>query len=232
MKKNLIFLFILVMLGSNVGLSFEKIKLPFKIRLNPISDVPKGGSFQVELIISPMFECKQIDVTIKTFGSIIVSKENSWQDNFKNKDSLRYYFDVTIPDLDTTGFEVRVQSGKIWHHAFLYFVTTGEEVEVFKGNPRFEPIDLPTKMILEIEGDKGEKLPSELPGYKQGLLGKELKTSYDPKNDEERIFQQDETIKSTLDPQKKDNENDLLYNDNVPSSLDVTIEDELIKKTN
>lgn len=130
-------------------LQTEKIRPPFEIRLCPIKPPPKGGSFQVKLTITPRFQCEKIQVSIKTFGNLEIYYKKTWEDKLLSKDSLNYSFKISIPDQDTTGFEVYVQSEKIWHHAFLYFVTTGDKVQVFHGNPRNKPIFPPTKIILK-----------------------------------------------------------------------------------
>lgn len=214
-KKNLIKHTIILLILMVPSIVNAKILQPFSINLSPISNVPKGGNFQVELKITPRFECEEIQVSIQTFGDISISHEKSWKDKMNGKDSLEYLLSLTIPDQDTTGFEVKVQSGKIWHHAFLYFVTTGEEIEVYKGNPRFKLKHPPTEMIISIDGDKDEKLPSELPGYKQGILGKEVKILYDHSNNESNIYEPDDSKKITKIKKNESDKNNHSNHTNV-----------------
>ena len=123
------------------------ISLPFEIKLDPVPMYPKTRSFQVELSITPRFHCEEAQVSIETFGNILVSYDRIWTAQFSGKEKLDYSFDVSVADQDTTGLEVRVQSGEIWHHAFLFFVTAGDTVKMFRGNPRYEPKFPPPKII-------------------------------------------------------------------------------------
>lgn len=117
-----------------------KISMPFTIDLDPVRKVPKSGSFDVSLSITPNFECSDLVVSIQTFGNIQVGKENNWTEKCSRGQTLNYSFVVSIPANDTTGFEVKVQSGNIWHHALLYFVTSGRKAEVHRGNPKYDVI--------------------------------------------------------------------------------------------
>jgi hypothetical protein len=132
-KKSLVFILFLLPLMLQT-----KISPPFIINLDTVESKPKSNIIEVELKVSPQFKCSEIQFTIQTFGNIHVAKETIWTDACSQNQVKQYSFTVTIPENDTTGFEVRVQSGEIWHHAYLYFVKHGDKVDKYKGNPIFD----------------------------------------------------------------------------------------------
>lgn len=190
--------------------------LPFIINLDCQNLPEKYGNISINLEIAPQFKCDIVKVNIQTFGNIDMQHSKSWEESFSNKEIAEFHFDVSVPDNDTTGFEVKVQSGEIWHHAYLYFVSTGDNLKVFKGNPRYETKLPNTEMKIKIEGDKGEKLPSELPNYQLNKIFRE------PINTKDSNFQEiikiDTLSKQTIQSFKTnfEVENNILKPNKVP----------------
>ena len=134
-----------LMISATIG------NMPFEIELKPSSSLPKSGSVEINLSITPRFDCKEIKVSIETFGRISINTNRSWTDICSRNQALIYHFSVFIPEQDTTGFEVKVQSGKVWHHAYLFFDTTGSITEVYSGNPKFSLFNTDAGSIIPVE---------------------------------------------------------------------------------
>lgn len=64
----------------------------------------------------------------------------------------------------------------IHHQAYLYFVTTGKNPEIFKGHPKFSARGITPKIVVPTDKKGKGILPTELPNYRQGQLGREVKT--------------------------------------------------------
>ncbi len=149
MKTNALLCLIVAVFPLMVSATFSS--MPFEIELKPLSSPPKYGSVDIHLSITPRFDCGEIQISIETFGSISINTNRSWTDLCSRNQALIYHFSAFIPEQDTTGFEVKVQSGEVWHHAYLYFDTTGSITEVYSGNPKFNLFNADAGSIIPVE---------------------------------------------------------------------------------
>ena len=111
-------------------------KSPFKISFEPVSHPKSSGPVDLQFQVRPLFDCDKATVTVASVHKLEYSGPMSWVAEFKDDSTYSTVFQVVIPPNDTSSIEVQVKGCGHWNHAFVYFVTTGDTVEVTPGNPR------------------------------------------------------------------------------------------------
>lgn len=117
-----------------------------EIRFAPI-EMPKGpGPVTFELSFKKKtwvdefqkdtYDCKEVEVRIQRLDNIEYSGDTAWTVKVDSGVWYRSEINVVIPANDTSGITVTVKCCRIPNPTAWYFVTTGDTLESFRGNPR------------------------------------------------------------------------------------------------
>jgi len=142
-------------------------------------------------------------INIQKFGNIEIDYSIPKNAIAYNNSPLKYSIMAMVPDNDTTGFELKVSSGKVWHHAYLYFVTTNNEFRTYPGNPKYNSKPPPTKSIIKLNSNALSGQYLEVSDSIKSLLSNEVRITNQVKKEVGKdLYKVDTCIKSTS-PQKK-----------------------------
>ncbi len=111
---------------------------PFSITLEPVT-LPQGsGPAALRLLVVPRFQSQcDVTITVTPLFNLTYIGEKTWVTKAKKDSAVFYTLKVIIPPEDTSGIEVMVDGGSCGrHYASNHFVTTGDTIEVYPGNPR------------------------------------------------------------------------------------------------
>ncbi len=103
---------------------------------DPVS-MPKGaGPVMLELAFTPKHRCDEVTVKVTKLLNLEYTGDTAWVVQVEKEKWYRKTLNVSIPDNDTSGIEVTLQCGRVPNTHACYFVTTGNSVEFYHGNPR------------------------------------------------------------------------------------------------
>jgi len=92
---------------------------------------------RLEVSLRFELECDEVTITVTPLYNLVYIGERSWVATVKKDEPVSYILRVIIPPNDTSGIEIMVDGGGCGsHYASNHFVTTGDTVEVYPGNPR------------------------------------------------------------------------------------------------
>ena len=109
---------------------------PFTINFEPVTFPTGSGPVDLRLQIRPIWDCDKATVTVASIKKLEYSGPMSWVAQFGDDTTHLAVLHVVVPPNDTSSIEIQVEAYGHWNHAFVYFVTTGDTVEVTPGNPR------------------------------------------------------------------------------------------------
>ncbi len=200
MKKPLLLL--MYLLCYSFFLSAQK-HFPFEIKLNPLLQSNNKERIMVKIEIIPYFSCDTAMINIQKFGNIDIYSTVPNKVFVSKNSSLNYNIEIKIPENDTVGFEIKVSSGKIWHHAFLFFVTKNGEMKTYPGNPKFNHSPPPTKSFISFKNTRPENDTCIDLNPFPSIQSKEVDIiKLDSNRSTKDIYQVDSRTKSTLQQKK------------------------------
>jgi len=117
----------------------EDIIQPVDGTFKPVVSVEEPGPAQIELSFRPTELCEdgsEISITVETKNGLICSGPDEWTVIADKSQLYSIILDIIIPPDDTGGIELRINCCGWLTVAAAYFVTTGDVVEWWAGNPR------------------------------------------------------------------------------------------------
>jgi hypothetical protein len=119
------------------------------------TEMPKGpGAVKFELAFIKKtwkdnfekedYDCTEVEVRIKKLENLEYYGDTAWTVKVDSGVWYRTILDVVIPPNDTSGITIAMKCNRIWNDHTWYFVTTGDTVEFYRGNPRgYHPLEAP-----------------------------------------------------------------------------------------
>jgi hypothetical protein len=147
--------------------------LHFDITFKPVSHPLGAGRAQLKLEIEPRVACEEITITVDSLEGVVYDGPSEWVAQVEKNRTYSVVLDVTIPHNDTSHISIEIigvnERGWVTGWASNYFVTTGDSVEVYYGDPRYvreHPVQkAPKKRITKYSEDQlkpGETRPGTL----------------------------------------------------------------------
>ncbi len=112
------------------------IRSPFKVKFEPVSHPTGSGPVDLRFQVKALFHCDKATVMVVSIDKLEYSGPMSWVAEFKDDSTYSTVFEVVIPPNDTSSIEIKVEGCGDRNQGPLYFVTTGDTVEVTHGKPR------------------------------------------------------------------------------------------------
>jgi len=113
---------------------------------DPVS-MPKGaGPVMLELAFTPKHRCDEVTVKVTKLLNLGYTSDTAWVVQVEKEKWYRKTLNVSIAPNDTSGIELTLQCGRVPNEVACYFVTTGDTLEFYRGNPRgWHPLPPPRK---------------------------------------------------------------------------------------
>lgn len=98
---------------------------------------PKGpGPVKLELAFTPKHSCEEVTVKVTKLLNLEYTGDTAWVVQVEKEKWYRKTLNVSIAANDTSGIELTLQCGRVPNEVACYFVTTGDTLEFYRGNPR------------------------------------------------------------------------------------------------
>lgn len=114
----------------------------------------------MKLILKKNWQCDSASVELVAKGEIGLPAIKMWRFNPIEQESLVVFFNLQIPDEDTSGIELKCKCGVLPFVASIYFVTTGDTTELWYGLPA---ISVAPPKEVKMEERHGQVRPGEFP---------------------------------------------------------------------
>jgi hypothetical protein len=137
-----------------------ELRLPFDAVLEPMKHPDSAGPLRLSFRFSRTEycpNCDEVTITLLPQTGLTYSGPESWTISLGENEKYEKTIDVTLPPNDTSGLQIRMQSGGLYSKTYAYFVATDDSVEFWKGKPTSgtqgysqEPLDT-TKYEVRID---------------------------------------------------------------------------------
>jgi hypothetical protein len=128
-----------VLCGVLAGVCYSqasKFPYPHIFNLEPITKPLVVGPAQLKFTITPFWENETMTITVDVVNGLVYHGENPFSFEGKIEEEREFILDITIPPNDTSSIELDIRGEKIpWNATDLWFVTTGDTVEMYLGKP-------------------------------------------------------------------------------------------------
>ncbi|MCP4567567.1 MAG: hypothetical protein GY841_08315, partial [FCB group bacterium] len=135
------FMIVLACLLATLGMSQETgYLLPFNARFEQDNARLVVGENSITLTVISRRQHDSIWVHITSLGQFNCITDTAWFLNVEKGDSIEYTIPIVLPANDTVGIDADFSiDGKHYLGTGIYFVTTGDKVELFQSKPKPPP---------------------------------------------------------------------------------------------
>ena len=102
----------------------------FKVEFGPTSHPAGSGPVDLQFQVRSLIGCDKATVTVASVDKLEYSGPMSWVAEFEEDSTYSTIFQVVIPPNDTSKIEIKVEGCGDQNQGPLYFVTTGDTIEV------------------------------------------------------------------------------------------------------
>ncbi|MFH1699055.1 MAG: hypothetical protein ABIE07_00580 [Candidatus Zixiibacteriota bacterium] len=134
-----ILIWAVVMCGALAGQCFSqssKYVYSHDFKLEPITKPLTVGPAQLKFTITPFWENETMTIMVDVINGLVYHGENPFSFEGKIEEEREFILDITLPPNDTSSIHLNIHGERIlWYGTDLWFVTTGDTVEMYLGKP-------------------------------------------------------------------------------------------------
>ncbi|MFH1699054.1 MAG: hypothetical protein ABIE07_00575 [Candidatus Zixiibacteriota bacterium] len=109
---------------------------PLDFKLEPITKPLTVGPAQLKFTFTHFWMNETMTITVDVINGLEYHGENPFTFECKIEEELEFILDITLPPNDTSAIDLSIDGTKgHWNATDLWFVTTGDTVEMYLGKP-------------------------------------------------------------------------------------------------